>query len=82
MFHETRLNVTHYIYKRITYYGHAFYAAETWENQIRLHNSEPSQYAEKVLDQHQINWYIQNIDIFFPKYKSIFVDKRDEDLFK
>jgi hypothetical protein len=29
-----------------------------------------------------MNWYIQNMDIFFPKFKEIFVDKRDEDLFR
>ena len=29
-----------------------------------------------------INWYIQVMDIFFPKFKTIFIDKRDEDLFR
>ncbi len=29
-----------------------------------------------------INWYIQSCEVFFPKIKEIFVDKRDEDLFK
>lgn len=29
-----------------------------------------------------INWYIQMTDIFFPKFKDIFVDRRDEDLFR
>ena len=28
-----------------------------------------------------INWFIQCTDIFFPKFKKIFVDERDEDLF-
>lgn len=42
----------------------------------------PAAYTEKCLDQYQMNWYIQAMDIFFPKYKEIFIDKRDEDLFK
>ena len=29
-----------------------------------------------------MNWYIQNVDIFFPSLKRIFVDRRDEDLFR
>lgn len=28
-----------------------------------------------------MNWYIANTEIFFPKFKDIFVDKRDEALF-
>lgn len=82
LFHETRMNVPHYIYKRIQYAGHKFYNNENHETQIRLHNSEPSQFTERCLDQHLINWYIQNMDIFFPKFKSIFIDRRDEDLFR
>ena len=38
--------------------------------------------AEEVMDSYLMNWYIQCTDIFFPKFKSIFIDKRDEDLFK
>lgn len=29
-----------------------------------------------------MNWFIQNLDIYFPKYKELFVDRRDEELFK
>ena len=81
LFHETRMNATHYIYKRAQYFGHKFYAAENYENQIRLSNSEPSQFSERCLDSHLMNWYIQNLDIYFPRLKSIFIDKRDQDLF-
>ncbi len=42
----------------------------------------PKTFTEKCLDQHLINWYIQNLDLFFPRFKEIFVDKRDEDLFR
>ena len=47
-----------------------------------MQNSEPGQYAEKCLDQNMINWYIQSADIFFPNLKRVFIDKRDEDLFR
>jgi len=76
------LNLTHYIYKRLQYAGHIFWYSERKETINRLHNSEPSQFAEKCLDTHLMNWYIQSMDIFFPKFKTIFVDKRDEDLFR
>lgn len=76
------MNLTHYIYKRLQYAGHIFWYSERKETINRLHNSEPSQFAEKCLDSHLMNWYIQSMDIFFPKFKTIFVDKRDEDLFR
>jgi hypothetical protein len=28
-----------------------------------------------------LNWYIQSMDVFFPKFKRIFIDQRDDDLF-
>ena len=76
------MNFPHYIWKRLGYWGHTFWGAEAYETRIRLHNSEPHQFAERCLDQHLINWYIQSMDIFFPKFKSIFIDRRDNDLFR
>jgi len=82
LYHETRMNIPHYLYKRFQYYGFINYTMERHENTIRLHNSEPSQWAEKCLDQHLINWYIQNTAIFFPRFKSIFIDDKDTELFR
>jgi pheromone shutdown protein TraB len=82
LLHETRMNIPHYLWKRFVYSGHKFYNTENHEIKIRMNNSEPSQFTEKCLDQHLINWYIQNMDIFFPKFKSIFIDRRDEDIFR
>ena len=76
------MNVTHYMYKRIQYYGHMFYNYERYETGVRIKHSEPAQFTEQCLDSHLVNWYIQNLDIFFPKFKTIFIDKRDEDLFR
>lgn len=59
-----------------------FYGMERQEINSRIQNSTPSQFSEKCLDQYKINWYIQNLDIYFPQLKRIFIDKRDEDLFK
>ena len=42
----------------------------------------PSAFTEKCLDSNLMNWFIQSTDIFFPKFKEIFVDERDEELFK
>ena len=67
LIHETRLNVPHYIYKRLQYQNLVSWNYERKDIINRLTNSEPSQFAEKCCDQYLINWYIQSLDIFFPK---------------
>lgn len=47
-----------------------------------LNNSEPSQFTERLLDPYYINWFIQSTDLFFPKFKRIFIDQRGQDLFQ
>jgi hypothetical protein len=47
-----------------------------------LANVGPAAFTEKCLDSHNMNWFIQSMDIFFPKFKEIFVDNRDVDLFR
>jgi len=42
----------------------------------------PSAFTEKCMDSHMMNWFIQSTDIFFPKFKEIFIDKRDETIFR
>lgn len=76
------MNLPQYIWKRVAKVGHMHYNREKVETIIKMHNSEPAQFSEKCLDSYTINWFIQNTDIFFPKFKSIFIDKRDEDLFR
>ena len=51
-------------------------------NRQKIAQAGPKTFTEKCLDQHLMNWYIQSTDVFFPKVKEIFVDRRDEDLFK
>lgn len=82
VYHETRMNVPHYLLKRIQYYGHQMWRDERHECITRLQSSEPSQFSERVLDTHQMNWFIQSLDMFFPRLKQIFVDKRDSDIFQ
>jgi len=76
------MNVPHYLLRRIQYYGHQMWRDERHECITRLQSSEPSQFSERVLDTHQMNWFIQSLDIFFPRLKQIFVDKRDSDIFQ
>lgn len=80
--HETRMNVPHYFYKTIQYWGHANYRKERQEVLSRMANSEPSQFTEKCIDPFLLNWYVQCMDIYFPKFKKIFIDQRDDDIFK
>jgi hypothetical protein len=75
------MNLPQYLWKRLTYQGHTFWARERSEIIGRMHTSEPSQFTERCLDQYLVNWYIQSLALFFPRLKQIFVDKRDEDLF-
>lgn len=81
IYHETRMNVPHYLMRRIQY-TQSPWIEETHSNRQKIAQAGPKAFTEKCLDQHLINWYIQSADIFFPKVKEIFVDKRDEDLFK
>lgn len=70
-----------HIWNKFVYMGMNFWSEERREVTSRLHNSEPSQFAEKCLDPYMMNWYVQNFDIFFPRWKRVFIDKRDDDLF-
>lgn len=79
--HETRFNLPEYLTRRFQY------RLSLWTRETRAHRqimamSTPSSFTEKVLDANKMNWMIQSTDIFFPKLKKIFVDERDEDLFK
>ena len=42
----------------------------------------PAAFTEKCMDQHLMNWFTQSTAIFFPKFKKIFVDEKDEELFR
>jgi hypothetical protein len=62
------------------------YALSHWIDELKMNRQKLSMvgaktFTEKCVDQHLINWYTQHTDIFFPKVKEIFVDKRDEDIF-
>jgi len=81
LLHETRMNFLHYFYKRLEYAGFTHWEMERLGQYTQTHVSEPHQYAEMNLDSYQINWYITATDLFFPRLKEIFVDKRDADLF-
>jgi hypothetical protein len=61
--------------------GQTFWNNERYEATTRLHNSEPAQFSEKCLDASLMNWYIKSLGLFLPKFKKIFVDDRDDDLF-
>lgn len=80
IYHETRMNVPHYFWRRMQY-TQSPYTEELFTNRQKIHQAGPRAFTEKCLDQHLINWYIQSSEIFFPRLKEIFIDKRDEDLF-
>jgi hypothetical protein len=81
LYHETRMNLPHYLWRRLQY-NMSFWGEELRSNRQKIAQAGPRAFTEKCLDQHLINWYIQSTDVFFPRLKEIFVDKRDADLFK
>jgi hypothetical protein len=80
LFHETRFNVTETLYKRWQYRD-TKWSEEIVANRAKISIVGPSAFTEKCLDNYMMNWYIQATALFFPQLKSVFVDKRDEDLF-
>jgi pheromone shutdown protein TraB len=80
LYHETRFNALYYLMKRFQYFGGPW-GHELASNRHKLHLAGAKTFTEKCLDTYLINWYIQSLDIFFPRMKEIFVDKRDQDLF-
>lgn len=81
LFHETRMNMIDYLAKRFQR-GSTFWGQETQAARQKVRTVGPSAFTEKCLDSKAMNWYIQSTDAFFPRFKSIFVDAKDEDLFK
>lgn len=80
--HETRTTLLSYVKNYFAYSGLYGWTAEKKDIINRLQNSEPSQFTEQCADPYLMNWFVQNMDIYFPRFKQIFIDKRDEDLFR
>jgi len=81
LYHETRMQVPFYMWKRLQYHQSPW-IEEMKSNRQKVANAGPKAFTEKCLDQHLVNWYIKSSEVFFPRLKEIFVDKRDEDLYK
>lgn len=81
LYHETRMQVPHYLWRRLQY-NQTPWIEEVISNRQKIAQTGAKVFTEKCLDQHLINWYIQSSEVFFPRLKEIFVDKRDEDLYK
>jgi hypothetical protein len=62
-------------------YRDSQYPDELKDNIAKLRHVGPQAFTEKCMDTHNLNWYIQATDIYFPKLKRIFVDERDQELF-
>lgn len=75
------MNAPQYLYTRIAYSGMNFWTAERKEVRNRMSNAEPGQFAEQCADPYLMNWFVQSMAVFFPRFKQIFIDKRDDDLF-
>ena len=72
--HETRFNLPEYIMKRFQYHS-SFWSDELASNRQKMAIAGPRAFTEECLD-------IQSTDVFFPKFKKIFVDEKDNELFE
>jgi hypothetical protein len=80
LYHETRMVLPFYWMKRFQYHQSPW-IIEMESNRQKIAQAGPRAFTEKCLDTYLVNWYIQSMDVFFPRLKHIIVDKRDEDLF-
>lgn len=78
--HETRLNAFEYFKLRFQWRD-SLWIKERDNNKMKMSFVDPAAFTEKCLDQHLINWYTQACATFFPNFKRIFIDEKDEDLF-
>jgi len=81
IYHETRFNCSQYMWRRMKWRD-TCYEDELYSNWHKMSTVSPSAFTEKCLDANQMNWFIQATDLFFPRLKEIFIDQRDDDLFK
>jgi hypothetical protein len=78
--HETRLNVTDF-FKRRWQYDDTQWIKEKENAWRKMSFNGHSAFTEKCLDQYQVNWFVAATATFFPQFKKIFIDDKDEDLF-
>ena len=82
IYHDTRFfNIYTYL-KNLIRYGLTEWTVERREHKKLLHMYGPRAFTERCLDRFLMNWMIKNLEIHFPSLKRIFVDQRDEDLFR
>ena len=81
LLHETRFNVPDYFIRRFQRFG-TFWGREIRANRQKLNSSGYSAFSEKCLDARMMNWFIQSTDAYFPQIKRVFIDMKDEDLFR
>ena len=79
--HETRLTLLDYLRQRFMH-KNSLWTYERNNNQQKQLLVGPAAYTEKCMDQNQINWYVAATATFFPHFKRIFVDEKDEDIFE
>jgi hypothetical protein len=79
--HEKRSNILEYLLRDM-FRLNSSYQNEIKELQSMISNKGLRSYVESSLDAKQINWFIAVIEILIPEIKRIFVDYKDEELFK
>lgn len=79
--HETRMNLFDYYVKRFQWRD-SIWVKERNNNAMKQDLVGPAAFTEKCMDQYLMNWYTGAAATFFPQFKRIFVDIKDEDLFE
>ena len=60
----------------------SFWTYEIRSNRQKVAQAGPKTFTEKCLDNHLMNWYIASLDNFFPQIKRVFIDQKDQDLYR
>lgn len=75
------MNALDYLARRFQWKG-SQWLTENDNNRAKISLVGPAAFTEKCLDQHMINWYTQACATFFPQFKRLFIDEKDEELFE
>lgn len=80
LIHEKRSNLLSIFFKKNNM--NRSYHDESHELRSMISNKGLRSFVESSLDAKQINWFISVVEILLPEIKRIFIDFKDEELFK
>jgi len=81
LYHEIRFNIQRNAFNYLSKMNSTYYE-EFFEFYGQFHNKTITEFVEGACDQYTINWFIQTMEILFPEYKRIFIESKEQDMFR